>query len=120
MQMQIKQNMPGTGFADVSRLLEKAVAGSGLTSGVCTIRAVEPGIGLIHGPKDAQARQDLWDDYARLFDGAFDPCVKAAVGGQALELIILDGKPLLGPAETIYAAGYGGRETAEFSIGCFG
>lgn len=120
MQIQIRQDMPESGFLDIGCLLEKAVAGSGVACGVCVIRAVEPGVGLLHGPRDAQAGQDLWDDYARLFDGAFGPYVKAAVGGQALELIILDGRPLLGPAETVYAAGYGGGKSAKFSVGCFG
>ncbi len=120
MRIRIRQDMPGSGFVDIGCLLEEAVAGSGLASGICVIRALEPGVGLIHGPKDAQARQDLWEDYARLFDGVFGPCVKASVGGQALELIILDGRPLLGPEETVCAAGYSGRETAEFSVCCFG
>lgn len=120
MQIQIKRDMPENGFLDLGCLLEKTVASSGVACGVCVIRALEPGVGLIHGPKDQQAGQDLWDDYARLFDGTFSPYVKAAVGGQALELVILDGRPLMGPAETVYAAAYCGEKTAEVSVDCFG
>lgn len=120
MRKRIKLDVSEAGFTDLRGLLEETVADSGLSSGILTIRAMEPGVGLLHGPKAEEAKQDLWDDYARLFDGGFGPTVKATVGGQALELIIVDGRPLLGEEETICAAGYGGKKTAEIMVCCFG
>lgn len=117
---QIKLEIPEAGFCDISDILRETAAASGLTGGICLVRAAEPGVGVLHGPKGADAMRDLWDDYARLFDGSFGSEVKASIGGQALELLIIDGTLLLGPEETVYAAGYGKKESVKLLATCIG
>lgn len=120
MTTQITLNFPGNRFYDIRSVLENVVSRTGLSDGVCLVRGAEPGIGLLHGPEGSDGGKDLWDSFARLMDGVCEPAVKAAVGGQALELIIAEGKLLLGQEETVYAAGCGGVQSGKLLVSCFG
>ena len=107
-----------TQMVDISYEVQKAVAESGVTEGVCVIYSPHTTAGItINENADPDVKQDFttemakivpWEDGYRHFEGNSAAHIKASMMGFAQEVIIEDGRLLLGTWQGIYFCEYDG------------
>ena len=107
-----------TQMVDISYEVQKAVAESGVTEGICVIYSPHTTAGItINENADPDVKQDFttemakivpWEDGYRHFEGNSAAHIKASMMGFAQEVIIEDGRLLLGTWQGIYFCEYDG------------
>ncbi len=116
---------------EITETVKDAVAGSGVTSGLCVVFVPHTTAGVsISSFWDPKGLEDVHDDINRLvptridfkhqFDTPQDAAghVKSVLVGVSLTLIIEAGKPLLGHSQGIFFNEFDGPRQRQFFVKC--
>lgn len=123
---------PKAGLYDITESVIRAINASGIGEGLCVVFTpdIEAGI-LVTAKGDARIYEDILDDYTRIFPARnnyeFDGCMdkaaahsKSAIAGVSLDVIIHEGKAVLGERQHIVLADYVGNKDCSWLIQCIG
>lgn len=113
-------------FKDITSLLEKLIAESGVTSGICVVFVPHTTAGiLINENDDPQLRADF-DNFLKQLaprdrdylhnDGNCDAHLKAALIGASKTLLIENGKLILGRWQGVYLCEFDGPRRREIRV----
>lgn len=125
---EIKTNQPS--FVDITDELEKAVALSDLSMGLCVVTVSDPlaAIAFVEGENE-KAQADILSELSTAipprvdYPSGGDPRICAARTKSALvvgskEIPVLDGKPQLAPGRSVCVVDFVGSKTMEVNIKC--
>jgi secondary thiamine-phosphate synthase enzyme len=103
---------------DITREVAAAIRESGVSDGVATVFAAHTTAGVtINENADPDVTRDILDKLARLFppddgyrhaEGNSDAHIKSSFMGSSLQVIVHDGRPLLGTWQGIYFCEFDG------------
>lgn len=113
-------------FKDITDLIQKLVAGSGVQSGTCLLFAPHTTVGILINENDDPALQRDLESFLNVLaprdreyqhnDGNCDAHLKAAVIGNSKSLLIENGRLILGRWQGVFLCEFDGPRRRELRI----